>query len=226
VSVVKTHEGIDEDRILLEQGKDKYCSTLRPGTFSSKTEYFYVSDGVIYRRVKCGNHQVMIPRSLRHELIREHHEPKFISHPGVHRTHALITLRHWWPGMQRTIREYFNNCEACQRRKGAWQFTAPLGDVDEPRFPFEVTAIDITGPYVETPRKNKYLLTWKNKYLLTFIDHFSRYMEAIPIPDQSAETCARVYASQIIARHGTGSKLITDQGWNFMLKFFEQTCKI
>jgi transposase InsO family protein len=51
-------------------------------------------------------------------------------------------------------------------------------------------------------------------------------MEAIPIPDQSVETCARVYASQTIARHGTGSKLITDQGRIFMSKFFEETCKI
>jgi hypothetical protein len=148
--VVKKHEGIDKDRVLLEQGKDKCCSTLRPGTFSSKIEYFYDSDGVIYRRVKRGNHQVVMPMSVIHEQILEHHEPNFISHPGVHRTHAVITLRHWWPGMCRTIREYVNNCEACQKRKEARQFKAPLGDVDEPRFPLEVTAMDITGPYVET----------------------------------------------------------------------------
>ena len=95
---------------------------------------------------------------------------------------------------------------------------APLGDVDQPSAPFEVTSMDITGPYVLTPRKNK--------YLLTFIDHFTKYVEAIQISDQSAETCARVYASQIVTRHGTGSKLIIDQGRAFMSTFFQETCKI
>ena len=37
---------------------------------------------------------------------------------------------------------------------------------------------------------------------------------------------ARVYATQIITRHGTGSKLITDQGWAFLSSFFRETCKI
>jgi len=78
--------------------------------------------------------------------------------------------------------------------------------------------MDITGPHVLTPRKNK--------YLLTFIDHFTKYVEAIPISDQSAETCARVYASQIDTRHGTGLKLITDQGRAFMSTFFQEACKI
>ena len=66
----------------------------------------------------------------------------------------------------------------------------------------------------------------KNKYLLTFIDHFTRYTEAFPMADQTAETCARIYATQIVTRHGTGSKLITDQGRAFMSKLFSETCKI
>ena len=47
-------------------------------------------------------------------------------------------------------------------------FTAPLGEDEESKFPFEITSMDITGPYVSTPRKNK--------YLVTFIDNFTRYV--------------------------------------------------
>jgi hypothetical protein len=36
------------------------------------------------------------------------------------------------------------------------------------------------------------------------------------MPDQKAETCARIFASQRITRHGTGSQLITEQGAPFM----------
>jgi transposase InsO family protein len=60
--------------------------------------------------------------------------------------------------------------------------------------------------------------------MLTFIDHFTCYVEAFPIPDQAAETCARVYTTQIITRHGTGSTLITDQGQ--VSSFFKETCEV
>ena len=99
-----------------------------------------------------------------------------------------------------------------------YEFRAPLGEVEDPSEPFQVVSLDITGPYLATPRKNR--------YLLTFTDHFTRYVEAFAIPDVLAETCARVYATQIIARHGCGSTLITDQGRSFTSAFFQETCRI
>ena len=106
----------------------------------------------------------------------------------------------------------------CQTRKGKHEFRAPLGAVEDLSEPFQVTSMDITGPYCVTPRKNR--------YLLTFIDHFTKYVEAFPITDVSAETFARIYATQIIARHGSGSTLITDQGRSFTSAYFQETRKI
>jgi len=116
--------------------------------------------------------------------------------------------------MRKSIENYTKKCDSCQRRKST-RTLAPLGEVEEATCPFQIISVDATGPYPVTPRKNK--------YLLTFIYHFTKYAEAFPIPDQSAETCVRVYATQIIIRHGTGSKLITDQGGAFMLSFFRET---
>jgi transposase InsO family protein len=90
--------------------------------------------------------------------------------------------------------------------------------MEEPNEPFQVTSMNTTGPYPLTKRKNK--------YLLTFIDYFTRYVEAFPIPDQTAETCARLYATQIITRQGTGATLITDQSRSFVSSFFKETCKV
>ena len=78
--------------------------------------------------------------------------------------------------------------------------------------------MDITCLYPLTPRRNK--------YLLTFVDHFSKYAEEFAIPEQTAEVCARVYAREIVTRHGTGSVLVTDQGSAFMSSFFSETCKV
>jgi transposase InsO family protein len=65
-----------------------------------------------------------------------------------------------------------------------------------------------------------------NKYILMFICHLTKFVEAYPIPNQAAEIYVRVYASQIVTRHGACSKLITDQGRAFMSKFFQETCRI
>jgi len=153
-----------------------------------------------------------LPRSLIYDVIKESHNPVYVAHPGVKRPHDLTSLNYWWPGMRRSIVDAIRKCDQCQRRKEDCEYTAPLGDVEQPTAPFQITAMDVSGPYWLTPRKNK--------YLLTFIDHFTRYAEAFPIPDQTAETCARIYATQIITRHGTGSKLITDQGRAFVYVFW------
>jgi hypothetical protein len=93
------------------------------------------------------------------------------------------------------------------------EYITPLGDVHQPPYPFEITSMDICGPYPLTPRKNK--------YLLTFIYHFTKYAEAIPLTNMSAETCAQAYATHVVARHGTGSILVTDQGRSFTSVIFK-----
>lgn len=181
-------------------------------------EFFVDEEGVLYRRNRKGNDQLVVPRALVTAVIHENHDPIYASHPGRQRTSELISLNYWWPRMRFNVEEYVKQCDKCQRRKGGYQYRAPLGDLPEPTEPFQVTSMDITGPYSLTPRKNK--------YLLTFIDNFTRYPEAFPIPDISAETCARVYATQIITRHGSGSVLITDQGKQLTSVFFQETCKV
>jgi hypothetical protein len=67
------------------------------------------------------------------------------------------------------------------RRERENEFRATLGEVETPSEPFQGTSIDTTGPYCITPRKNR--------YLITFIDHFTKWVEAFPIADVSADVC-------------------------------------
>ena len=172
----------------------------------------------MYRRQPKNRYQLVAPRVLVQDIIKMNHDPVYVAHPGMKRTYDLISLSYWWPCMRKFIDEYIRKCDPCQRRKEDREFIAPLGEVEEPTAPFQVTSMDLTGHYLMTPRKNK--------YILTFIDHFTKYVEAFPIPDQTAETCARVYATQIVTRHGTVSTLITDQGRSFVSTFFKETCRI
>jgi transposase InsO family protein len=218
VQAVTAKDPLTKDRVVEEQKADEFCKSLRPGKVNSRSEYFYDADGAIYRRQSEGEHQLVIPKGLAREVINTNHDPIYAAHPGRKRTFEVVRLRHWWPGMRRDIDRYVQECDECNRRKQGKEFRAPLGEVMEPTDPFEITSMDICGPYPLTPRKNK--------YLLTFICHLTKYVEAVPIPDMSAETCARAYATQVTARHGSGSILVTDQGRSFTSVFFKEICRI
>ena len=179
------------------------------GLITVKIEFFLDSDDVMYRRQQNGKHQLVVPQTLIQDVIRENHDPKYVAYSEIKRTYSLISLNYWWPKMRENVEQYLRRCDPCQRRKENREMIAPLGVVEEPKIPFEVTSMDITGPYPTMPRESK--------HLLTFIDHLTKYVEAFPIPDHAAETCARVYSSQIVTRHGSSSTLITDQGREFVI---------
>ena len=218
VDTISSDNKLRPEEVLDEQRKDQFCKELKHESYSSRLEFFYDDEGHIYRRQINNKHQLLIPRALVKRVIRENHDSVYAAHPGVKRTLKLLALNFSWPRLRKSVENYVNECDSCQRRKGSHEYKAHLSDPGNPVAPFEVISMDIKEPYLLTPRKNR--------YLLTFMDHFSKYEEIFPIEDHSTLTCARVYASQIITRHGSGSKLITDQGAAFMSSFFNDTCKI
>ena len=115
-----------------EQAKDKFCQSLNTGSYQSKCEFFCDKEGLIYRRRRQGRHQLVVPTSLIQDVIRANHDPSYIAHPGIKRTHSVIALNYWWPGMRKFIEDYVQKCDSCQRRKEDRQFTAPLGSPEVP----------------------------------------------------------------------------------------------
>jgi transposase InsO family protein len=84
--------------------------------------------------------------------------------------------------------------------------------------PFEKCCLNIVGPLPETQKGNK--------YILTFQDELSKYLVAIPIPRQDAETDAQQFITHVVLKLGTPSKILTDQGSNFPSELFKNTCKM
>ena len=218
VGTVLHDENLNSGLFRLEQAKDSFCKDLKTGTYTDKCEFFLDDIDLIYSRGADDKHRLIVPESLIQNEIKQNHDPVHIGHPGVKRTCDHIALSFWWPGMRKSIEDHVKTCDACQRIRGGREFKAPLGKVEIPTAPFQVTSMDFTGPFRLTQRRNR--------YILSFVDHFSRYTEAFAVPDQSAQTCARICATEILARHGTGSKLITDHGPTFMSAFFNETCKV
>jgi hypothetical protein len=58
------------------------------------------------------------------------------------------------------------------------------------------------------------------------IDQFTKWLECYPLPDQTAESVARVFTDQFVSRLGCPLQIHTDQGANFESELFKAVCKI
>jgi len=83
---------------------------------------------------------------------------------------------------------------------------------------FERCALDIVGPMTETMSRNHYILTCQ--------DDLSKFLIAIPIPQQDAETVAREFVMNVVLKFGALAQLLTDQGSTFLSDLFKSTCKL
>ncbi|XP_071481533.1 uncharacterized protein [Diadema antillarum] len=91
---------------------------------------------------------------------------------------------------------------------------APLGTyTTTPDARFQHVHIDIVGPL---PSSSGY------QYLLTCVDRYSRWADAIPIRDITAETVAKAFIHHSVARHGVPSTVTTDRGRQFESSLFNE----
>ena len=54
--------------------------------------------GILYR-MQDGHEQMLVPRSMRQEIMKEHHDVPLIGHVGVHHTVDHIKRAFWWKGL-------------------------------------------------------------------------------------------------------------------------------
>ena len=84
--------------------------------------------------------------------------------------------------------------------------------------PMDRISIDVIGPL---PRR-----TNSNIYILVIGNHFTRWVEAYPLPNQQDETIAVELVHAFIVRYGTPLDIHSDQGKNFEISLFSETCKL
>jgi transposase InsO family protein len=176
------------------------------------------SEGILYCGKDNDNERDVVPQTLIQTVIEHHHDKVYAGQQGITRTQDLIKLNYFWPMLNKDVEQYVNKCHSCTQHKGGRAVPAPLGELPETHSPFELISIDICGPYPVSEKGNK--------YLLTFIDHFTRFPEAVPIPNQDAETVARALLVNVFSRHGCPKVLNSDRGTNFMSESFQEICKL
>ena len=84
--------------------------------------------------------------------------------------------------------------------------------------PFVFWAMDYMGPLPETPRGNK--------HLLVVMDHFTKWCEIFPTPDQKARTVAQTLVSSLFGRFGPPQISHSYQGRNFESHLMHEICQV
>lgn len=177
-----------------------------------------IQNGVLYRRWEEEDSkvrwQVVVPVEKRKEVLQHLHASPGSGHMGVNRTIERVKLGYFWVGIRRQVRDYCRQCDDCVAMKMSQGGPkAPL-QTQMTGLPAERIAVDITGPFPVTRDGNK--------YIVVIGDYFTKWSEAIAIPNQEAGTVARVIAEKWICHWGAPRFLHSDQGRNFEAEVFKQ----
>ena len=61
---------------------------------------------------------------------------------------------------------------------------------------------------------------------MVFIDYLTKWVEAYPVPDQRAETIARLLVENIVCIHGVPEEHLSDRGANFLSDLILEMCSL
>ena len=129
-----------------------------------------------------------------------------LSQPGIKASRRLVSERYVWPNMRRHIAAWTRTCHDCQQSKVHRHIKAPLQTFPAPDSRFDSIHVDIVGPLI--PSKG-------NTYLFTCIDRYTRWTDAIPMPDATAESCASALLSGWVSRFVVPRTISSDRGEQF-----------
>lgn len=162
----------------------------------------------VYCEISDQSFRPYIPILLRRKVFDLFHLP---AHPSARITDRTIRQRYVWPNMHRDIVSWSKNCVDCQESKITRHVKLLPADFVAPNGRFDHVHMDLIGPLS---------VCKQYRYCVTIIDRFSRWPEAIPIVDITANTVARAFSDCWIARYGVPKVLTTDQGSQFQSQIF------
>ncbi|CAC5374212.1 unnamed protein product [Mytilus coruscus] len=166
----------------------------------------------------CYDLHIVLPANFKRFVLNQVHNTVTGGHLGIRKTLSKIKQRYIWYKMRPDVKFWCTKCDICGTKK------APCKNSKAPMkqyfvgVPWERMAIDILGPLPCSVNNNRYLMVVQ--------DYFSKWTEAIPIPDTEAVTVATKFVERIVTIFWVLLSIHSDQGSNFESHVFIEMCNI
>ena len=173
--------------------------THKPAPILAHRDELGIANGVIFKE-----RQVMIPESLRPDIISQLHQ----GHQGIEKTRSLARESVYWPNINKDIEQMVKACEICQKLQPSNQ-KEPLKPHDIPSTPWTKLASD--------------LFTIEGEDFLLVTDYHSKYPVVTNLSNTKCETVAKAISSTF-SLFGPPQEIVTNNGPQYIGKPFEQMC--
>ena len=150
-------------------------------------EQLLIKNGLLYRKTWQGQadeivFQFIVPQRHQGTALDCCHQE--VAHQGQRRSTALMQEHFWWPGMTRDLRNCIKKCGHCRKYEAAPP-VAPMKPLTCSG-PGELLHVDFTSTEETVPLKEDPVI----RNVLVLQDHFSKYIVAYVVKDQTACTAA------------------------------------
>lgn len=220
VETISCPTSIDFDEVAVAQERDDYiANAASDGTCNNNNLRFKkvvlpTSNKSILCETSTSFARPYLPVRFRQIAFKSVHN---LSHPGIRTTRKMMTSKFFWPGMNRDIGVWAKCCLPCQRAKVTRHTVSEFNEYPSVER-FEHINVDIVGPLPITVEGYR--------YCVTIIDRKTRWPEAFPVKEITAECVAKTIFDGWITRYGCPLKLTSDQGRQFESSLFSSLMKI
>ena len=201
------------------QKNDPFCRCISKHLSNGKapqheTDVFTHVRGLLYKHVTDSGQKflaLVISKSWKYTVLVEAHDK--LGHQGNTHTYCLIKKQYYQKCMNKDIWKYIANCTLCHIEKANIQ-NYPLQMTEVCNRPFDKIAIDLIRECKTS--------TSGNKCILTIIDHLTRWPEAYPIPDKSADTIVSTFINEYLPVYMCPRYILSDNGTEFQNSIMDQ----
>jgi hypothetical protein len=163
---------------------------------------FFVEEGRLYKRNPAGNHQRVIGKKKRLEILHQIHDE--LGHKGFFPCRTRLYTRFWWPNATEDLKWYLKTCQECQERNIMKINIPPT--VPEPAQLFGQIHVDT----MFMPKARGF------RYIVHAVCSLSGWPEAKALAYEKGKTIGDFLFNQILCRYGAVRKIVTDNGKPFI----------
>lgn len=166
-----------------------------------------LSNGLIIITDKDLGNKIYVPKARQKDLVMQIH--RSMAHGMARRVRKVLTDKYIWPKMLSDLYKWLAECPECPLAKAKRNIEHNQYSPIEWRKPRNAYGVDFYGI-----RKSKR----GNVGVLTIVDLFTRWVNFIPVKDETAQTFAHTLMERVVFERGAFAVLVSDAAKSFIGK--------